>query len=858
MSRSNSFRPHKLVSAILLVSAGAGLHTMASAQTTDAEVESITVYGQRAAQNNALDQYRQSDAVTNFISADDMGQFVDQNVAESLQRLPGISITRDQGEGRFVSVRGVDAGLSTVTINGMRIGTPEDGSRAVPLDVIPTGSVDLLEVTKVPTPDMPGDAIGGAVNVKSASAFDRNERQISYRLEGSFNELSGDTSPKAQFNFSDVIDVFGGSDNFGISFGLNYLDRKLESDNIEPVYDYMDFNGEDVLALTEVNERKYFVNRERLGFNINLEYQASENSRFYANTVYSEFTDAETRQRNVFVFEDATITAYDGQNISYAELPEDSFRRRVRFRTKEQDTLAFAAGAEHDFGSWSLDYNFGVSTTRERVPDEIEGRYVKTGSALDAQARIGGGIPSYRFMENGAAAAGYLDNSIYEFDRVVVSPLAVDDDDINFAINMEVPQAFGIESLTLKTGIDARFKEKDSDVDEMELRRGPDSMLDQFTSSSPSYGLGNLGQGISSSAFSAFFNANRNAFTARPQDVDENRVLSEGADFRAEEDVTAGYVMGTWDLERLRIIAGARLERTDFSATGNELVFDADGNLSIGQRSASSGYTNLLPGLHLRYEPIDNLVLRAAWSNTIARPDFNDISPRLQLDEDANEIDLGNPDLDPYESSNFDLLADWYIGESGVISAGVFYKDIDNYIVEVMSRQNTQFPGYEVTQPTNGTSASVTGFEFNAQSGLEFVSPALSGFLMGFNATVLDTELKLSERPGEEFALPDAAERSGNIYIGYENDRLSTRLSLSERGKYLTEVGDTPLFDLYVAPHTQLDLTASYRFSDAFELVAELTNLTDEALELYQGSKGYTYQFEEYGPTFAIGFKGRF
>ena len=383
-------------------------------------------------------------------------------------------------------------------------------------------------------------------------------------------------------------------------------------------------------------------------------------------------------------------------------------------------------------------------------------------------------------------------------------------------------------------------------------------MLDQFTSGAPSYGLGMLGEGISSSAFVSYYNNNRSAFSARPQDVEDNLVLSEGPDFRAEEDVTAGYMMGTWDLERLRIIAGARLERTDFSATGSEILFDANGDLTIGQRSTDSGYTNLLPGLHLRYEPVDNLVLRAAWSNTIARPNFNDISPRLQLDEDAREVDLGNPDLDPYESSNFDLLADWYPGGSGVVSAGVFYKDIDNYIVDFTSRQNTQFPGLEVTQPTNGTTASVAGFEFNAQTGLEVLSESLGGFLVGFNATVLDTELKLSERPGEEFELPDAAERSGNIYVGYENEALSARLSLTERGKYLTEVGDTPVFDLYVAPHTQLDLTASYRFSDAFELVAELTNLTDEALELYQGSKAYTYQFEEYGPTFAIGFKGRF
>ena len=853
MIRSNTFKPRKLVTAIVLASAGVS----AFAQTDSQNIESITVYGQRAAQNKALEQYRQANAITNFISSDDMGQFVDQNVAESLQRLPGISITRDQGEGRFVSVRGVDAGLSTVSINGMRIGTPEDGSRAVPLDVIPTGSVEVLEITKVPTPDMPGDAIGGSVNVRSGSAFDREGRQLTYRVETSYNDLSGDSSPKGQFNFSDVFDGFGGSDNIGVSFGINYLDRKYESDNIEPVYDYLDFNGQDVLSLLEVNERKYFVNRERLGFNLNLEFQSSENSRFFANTVYSEFTDAETRQRNVFTFEDARITAWDGQNISYADLPEGNFRRRVRFRTKEQDTLAFAAGAEHDMGSWSIDYNVGVSTTRERVPDEIEGRFRKTGADLGAQVRIGTGIPQYTFLQNGAPAQGYLDNSIYAFDRVVVAPLSVDDDDINFAINMEVPQAFGVANLTLKTGLDGRFKDKDSDVNEAELRRGPNIRLDQFTGSAPSYGLGVIGQGISSSAFVSYFNANRTLFSARPQDVDSNLELNEGADFTAEEDVKAGYLMGTWELDRLQVIAGARVERTEFSATGNDLVYDTNGDLSIGKRKADNSYTNLLPGLHLRYEPLDNLVLRAAWSNTIARPNFNDISPRRQLDEDARELNLGNPELDPYESSNLDLLADWYLGESGVISAGVFYKDIDNYIVDFTTRDDARFPGLRVSQPINGTTASIVGVELNAQTGLEVLSSQLQGFLAGFNLTVLDTELKLNQRPGEEFAIPEAAEQSGNLYLGYETERLSARLSLSQRDKYLSEVGDTPVFDLYVAPHTQLDMTASYRFNERFELVAELTNLTDEALELYQGSKAYTYQFEEYGPTFAVGIKGR-
>ncbi|MEX2334352.1 MAG: TonB-dependent receptor, partial [Pseudohongiella sp.] len=232
--------------------------------------------------------------------------------------------------------------------------------------------------------------------------------------------------------------------------------------------------------------------------------------------------------------------------------------------------------------------------------------------------------------------------------------------------------------------------------------------------------------------------------------------------------------------------------------------------------------------------------------------------PRSQINREDMEIELGNPDLDPYKSTNFDLLADWYYGNSGVISAGVFHKDIDDYIVDFSTTQNPEFAGFEVDQPINGTKASVTGIEFNVQQGFEMFNESLMGFLAGLNLTALDTDLEIDERAGESFALPEAAERSGNFYVGYENELFSARLSVSYRDKFLSEVGDTEQFDLYVAPHTQVDMTASYRFSPRFELVAELTNLTDEALELYQGSKNFTYQFEEYGPTFAIGFKGQF
>ncbi|WP_113907732.1 TonB-dependent receptor domain-containing protein [Aliidiomarina celeris] len=259
---------------------------------------------------------------------------------------------------------------------------------------------------------------------------------------------------------------------------------------------------------------------------------------------------------------------------------------------------------------------------------------------------------------------------------------------------------------------------------------------------------------------------------------------------------------------------------------------------------------------HIAYTLTPDMMLRAAWTNTIARPSFSDISPRASVDREDLEVELGNPDLDPYEAMNFDLVFDWYYAEGSVFTLGAFYKDIDNYVVEVTSNNVPEYAGFDVTRPTNSTSASVMGVEANWLH--NFVDGPMQGVLLGANLTVLDTELELLERTNETFALPEAAELTANAFVGYEKGAFSTRLSWTHRDKYLQEVGDDSRYDLYVKAHTQLDWTASYQFSKGFELVAEVTNITDEPLELYQGTPSYTLQFEEYGPTLALGFKGRF
>ncbi|MCF5951482.1 TonB-dependent receptor, partial [Xanthomonas perforans] len=377
----------------------------------------LEVRPQLEAQERAVDLKRASDAIQDAVASDAMGRYPDKNVAESLQRLPGVSVTRDQGEGRFVVIRGLDSSLNSVTIDGMTMGTPEDGTRSAPLDVIPSDSTERLKVVKSPTPDMPGDSIGGAIQVESTSAFDRDGRTLRGSIEASHQSLSGKTSPKGAFNYSDI---FNGT--FGVAVGVNYQDREFESDNTEVAYDTFDGGADDDLFAGEVQRRKYFIERTRMGANLNLDWRPDADNRYYLRTLYSRFDDAETRQRTIFGLSDGEVSANGDGTYRVDDLPADSISKRVRYRTKKEDTMALSVGGENRLSAATVDYKLGYTKTRERVNDEKEARFNYDGDDLAATVDQRSGIPKLGFSDN-----GWQSNDDFVFDRFVIAPTQVDE-----------------------------------------------------------------------------------------------------------------------------------------------------------------------------------------------------------------------------------------------------------------------------------------------------------------------------------------------------------------------------------------------------------------------------------------------
>ncbi len=813
------------------------------------DLDRIEVRAQLESQVRAVDLKRSSDAIEDAVSSDALGQYPDKNVAESLQRLPGISVTRDQGEGRFVVIRGLDANLNSVSIDGIAVGTPEDSSRAAPLDVIPSDSTERLRVVKSPTPDMPGDAIGGAVLVESASAFDRDGRSLRGKIEASHQQLSGETSPKASFNYSEVF-----ADTFGIALGVNYQNRKFESDNTEVEYDNLDgdIDPQDVKPgdVTAINlqNRKYEIERKRIGAILNMDWRPNEDSKYYLRTLYSQFDDAETRQRVIYNFDDADMVATGTDQYRLDDLPADAIQKRMRYRTKKENTFAASLGGENKLTNAVVDYKIGYTRTEERVNDEMEARFEldadDMSGTLDQRSRL----PTYTLSSN-----DWMDNANYAFDRFVISPKQVNDEERSAQVNVR----FDGDNSSIKFGLLGRWRDRDVNVDESELRRGPDIDLASWTAADPEHRHGVMGQGMSSAAMRAYWAQNGSRYIARPQDVAGNAATSLEEDYTASEDIFASYAMGTWDIGALRIIGGVRVENTRFKATGNSVELDDDDGYTVSPVEANRSYTNVLPGLHLRYDAADDWVLRASANKTVSRPSFGDISPRRALNAGDEELRLGNPQLDPYESKNIDLSVEKYIGTTGIVSLGLFHKSIDGYIVETVSQNDPAYDGLDVTRPINGRKATVRGAEFNWQQQLAFLPGALDGLLVGASGTWLDTRFDagIADREGEEFMLPRASKHVYSAHIGYEKYGLSTRLAAVYRSEYLDTVGAGRAFDIYVAPNTQLDFSLDYKFTPRISMYFEAQNLLDKPLELYQGTRSRTLQMEEYGRTYAVGLK---
>lgn len=826
--------------------------------------EEMIVIGQRASQASALSQQRFAESISSFLTKDAIGQFPDQNVSEAVRRLSGVSVQNDQGEGRFIVLRGLDPNLNSASLNGVRVTAPESDIRAVALDVVPAELVESIEVQKSLTPEMDGDAIGGAINIRTTSALDRKGAFLSVTATGSYNELMDVWSPKIGVDASTVF-----NERLGVSLGLSYFDRQLGSDNVE-AEDWTDAEG--IVYAEGIELRDYDVTRTRIGGTLGLDFLASDTTRLFARGVYSSFEDQEFRSILAADFGDADPVSGGADSATFSLTGDEELEvvRNIKDRNEKQEIVSLLLGGETIVDAWTLNYDWSFTQSEEDEsdsPDTVDfARTFEAGELTLSQLQTGSSPIDLRAAAE--SLSDFNDASSYEYDGVEFVNGIAEDDEYAFRVDVARQLAFGDAQVELKSGVRGRLREKTYDLDLAlyEDFEGEGEFLLSDVATTVDYPLSELGPVPSADAVRAILGDFSDFELNEVETLFENA----GASYNVNEDIFAGYLQATVESGRWLLVGGARVEHTRDDIKGNrvELVEEGAefGGVTLPEDitfvtpvSFTKSDTQWLPSLNLRFAAADDVVLRAAAYRSLFRPNMEDLAPRFVVEQsqDGREGEFGNPSLDPYVAWNLDAGAAWYFDDNAVLQAGVFYKDIEDYIFR-LTLQDVDFNGVFVDEgviPLNGDEAQVLGVEVNYQQVLDKLPGLLSGLLLGANYTYVDSEGTLN---GRTVALPGTSEHVVNLVLGYEKGPVSLRLAWSYRDEYLDELSEDGETDIFIDENGQLDFSAKYNFSPKAQLFVEAINITDEPRESFVRTPAYgdrMIQYEEYSFTINVGFR---
>jgi TonB-dependent receptor len=829
------------------------------------ELEELLVIGQRAMLASSISRQRAADGVSSVVTRDAIGQFPDQNVAEAARRMTGINVLNDQGEGRFIAVRGLDPSLNAASVNGTRLPSPEADTRSVALDVIASELVESIEIKKTLTPDMDADTIGASIEINTTKAFDRKDPFFSGTVEGSYNDLNEKVSPKVGVDFS-----YPFSDRFGIAGGFSYNKRKTSTDNME--MDGWDETDEGIVYADEVQYRDYDVTRTRWGGSLSLDFRVDDSTTLYARGLYSQFDDREKRGRLTFGLDEEPTSGTDTTATFLSDDGEIAIERDIKDRFEAQTIQSYEVGGETFADAWTFTYKASYSKADEhehKTQDPTRFTY-----EVDEPGQLGITFDysdlHVTTFDVIAGETAFLDPTNYEFDKVEnVDGKATDEE---WAFRFDIARDFALNQgdLQIKAGGKARLRAKEYSLMDIVQKDfdGDYTLADVL--GMQTYGLADIEPIPGLTEVRAFYEANESLFETDDFDTEYE---SAAAFFSVDEDIYAGYAMARLDTGRMVLIGGARLEHTEDDVLANQVLTVEEGGILDGDvvdedtlvvtpNGFKNSYTDILPSASLRFDATDDVVLRAGVFKSVVRPGPEQISPRFLIeenDEGDREGEFGNPDLKPYRAWNFDVSAEYYFAQNAVVQIGGFYKTVENFIVDAEYEEFT-FNGIyadEAVIPINGDKAKIKGVEFNYQHALTMLPGALDGLLVGFNYTYTDATGTVD---GRKIPLPASSKNNFNASLGYEKGPISLRATVAYRDEYLDKLGGDPEEDRYVKDHMQWDFTAKYKINDYIRLYGELVNLNDEPYVAFQkGPKGdRLLQYETYSWTGKLGVKATF
>jgi TonB-dependent receptor len=867
------------------------------------ESESILVTAERAhGEAESINEEKVADNILNVLPSEVITSLPNANVADAVGRLPGVTLERDEGEGKYVQIRGTEPRLANLTIDGVEVPSPEGGVRQVKLDVIPADLVDSVQINKTLQPNMNGDAIGGSVNLVTKKAGDRPTLSL-YGM-GGFTPIA-DTRKVYEFGGTGGS-RFGVNKRIGVMVSGSYDYNGRGIDDIEPVPGLVPQAGSGTL-ITDFNNvafRQYLYDRKRYGFGGSVDFTLNENSNLYVHTLYSNFKDYGDRYEYI-------INTNDGVSLPNSNIPNygpfpnggvpttpfTTERRNPDFQVAD-----LSVGGNHVFGTTLV--NWQLAAARARMLNPIGGGeshtlFASTLTQSNCQYLNSATTNPYVPVFSPACFTEAYDPTTLQLNQIQDSAHGKSAQ-LNLEGTVALAKNFnlGHHSNTFETGFYIRNAHKFDDSFEIDYCPvDPATMpfatqfLNGFHNNRYYNGHYPYGPGISWEGVQKFFKANPGLFTSDPALCPQTAPqFGNSNNFDLVERVTAGYVMDSIDFGPVHLVGGLRIEGTQdntvsFDTTLNTLTFKGSGS-----------YVSYLPSVaaRIRLDSGNNSALRLVYARGLSRPDPTFLTTATAVDNSTTPptLTIGNPALKPEHANNYDVLYERYLRPLGAVQAGFFYKSLGDPIVALLSAPKP-FAGCPaancfVNQAVNSGSAYIAGVELNFQQHFTYLPGFLSGLGLSANYSYATSQAK-NVNPGLRIDNPPLlrqAPNTWNISPTYDRGRVSLRLGMAYNGPNIFAyffnacqgqqvdssgncipnfVGDTPAptpgglkgpsGDQYLYSHFQVDAQGSVYLGKGFTAIASGLNLNNEVFGFYFGGTPYFSQREYYKPTYTFGLR---
>ena len=879
--------------AAVLLGSTVSIGTAIAESEEESEVmEEIVVTGIRGSMQQSLERKRNADHFVDAITAEDIGAFPDQNLAEALQRISGVAIDRKSGEGAFVSVRGLGPQFVATTIGGRvsasnvapgshdGTGNSNPKSRAVGFHGFQSGLVHAVEIHKSPRADHVEGGLGGFVDIQPRKPFDLGKRHIALSLDTTINELSDDTAPGVFALFSDVL-----TDTMGLMVSAQWDNRVFRSDQLHMTY-FRDprtavINGVEMGTGYTPNNylaRMHTTDRDRLNISSSLQFRPSDRVEVTFDMLYASNVADETEYLRSFRIAqghsrvtDATVVDDNGTGI-YTMYSTSGAGAFIQHATETVDNVAVNYGANLKIQATdNLALNFDVAVSDTEVPIQNRDALMRnTRTQMTYRQNGPGGVPSM------TSSSPLTDVNRWSVVKQSVQEHLVDDSNVQFRV--DATYQFDADWLdTVQVGVRTYRQERRDRARYLNSRAFINRPITEFGGGlafpAESDFLDALGAEFPSPILSPNFDALQETFITRADEIRAGGGFSTGTgksldeytsgrfneDINHEDDGNAIYAMVTFsgDLgdtpysgnvgvryvdnstgSEGQIVQPETIDYSDPSAP--ELVLSSPEFLNIGH-----DYTELLPSLNLRFDPRDDVVVRVALAKVFSRPAYRELNPRNSVQPNNRTMNAGNGRLDPTVGVQFDLALEWYFADYSIASFGLFTKEIEGFVQndvelvpfgDVIDPDTNQPLILEAFRPLNTGESDLVGMELAFQRTFADLLPApFDGLGVIANYTYIKSGSDFeSAKTMASYGIPGLSENTINFTVFYEKGPWSGRVSYNFRDDFLDNIGVAwQPHPYFVEPYKQFDASFGYAPNDRLSFALEGINLTDESVYYY-------------------------